>query len=119
MPKAAKRPGLTQALDRMKPNDARTIAWIFYAICFWDKSPVTRLEIMHSADALDHLQPLESELGLALGFLTKLGLVQDAGDSFALTDAGNRIHEQASESTGNVYDVMKNLETYFSSSGAV
>ena len=111
--------GLTQALDRMKTKDARTIAWIFYAICFWDKSPVTRLEIMHSADALDHLQPLESELDLALGFLTEHGLVQDAGDSFALTETGSRIHEQASEGTGNAYDVMKNLETYFRSSGAV
>ena len=80
---------------------------------------MTRLEIMHSADALDHLQPLESELDLALGFLTERGLVQDAGDSFALTETGTRIHEQASESTGNVYDVMKNLEMYFGSSGAV
>ena len=103
----------------MKTNDAQTIAWIFYAICFWDKSPVTRLEIMHSADALDHLQPLESELDLALGFLTERGLVQDAGGSFALTETGSRIHGESSESTGNVYDVMENLETYFSSSGAV
>ena len=103
----------------MKINDDRTIAWIFYAICFWDKSPVTRLEIMRSADALDHLQPLESELDLALGFLTARGLVEKAGDSFAITEPGHGIHQQASENTGNVYDVMKNLETYFRSLSAV
>ncbi len=80
---------------------------------------MTRLEIMHSADALDHLQPLESELDLALGFLTEHGLVQKADDMFVITELGNRLHEQASENTGNVYNVMKNLETYFSSSSAV
>ncbi|QIL21070.1 hypothetical protein [Thermomonas sp. HDW16] len=103
----------------MDSKDARTIAWIFFAISFWDNNPVTRLEIMHSADAINHLQPLESEMDLALGFLVQHDLVQQTGDSFSLTQIGQTCIDQASVNSGNVYDTMKALQPFVLSYRAV
>ena len=103
----------------MEGSDASTIAWIFFAISYWDKSPVTRLEIMHSADALNHLQPLDSELDLALPCLIERELVQDVGGSFAITESGRLFLDHANNGATNVYDAMKALENAIGSPGAV
>ncbi len=46
----------------MERSATSTIAWIFFAIYFLDKSPVTRLEIAEAADALNHLVGFTPEI---------------------------------------------------------
>jgi len=98
--------------------DAKTIAWIFLAISFWDKSPVSRREISLSADAINHLVPLESELDLAIRFLTQQGLVESKGTLIAITEAGRAILEPAHKDAANVFAVWKTLEASISSLNA-
>ena len=91
-------------------TEANTIAWIFLAISFLDKSPVTRAEIFHSADAINHAVPLESEFQLAIRFLTQHELIKKNGQFFAITDAGRAILEPAHDGSSNIFDVWKVLE---------
>lgn len=94
----------------MNTTEANTIAWIFLAISFWDKNPVTRSEILHSADAINHAVPLESEFQLAIRFLTQHELVKKNGKFFVVTDSGRAILEPAHDGAGNIFDVWKALE---------
>jgi hypothetical protein len=103
----------------MARTDASTIAWIFFAIFFLDKNPVTRFDIARAADALDHSVPLECELDLALTFLIKHELVQKRGDSFSITESGKLLLEQADGSATDVYEAMKALEYLIESLSAV
>ena len=102
----------------MGRTEANTVAWILLAISFWDKSSVARAEILHSADAIDHSVPLESELELALGFLIRQGLIEEDGHSFSISDAGREMLEAAHGGSGNIFDVWKALEPRIALLGA-
>ena len=91
-------------------SNVDTIAWIFLAIWFWDKSPVTRLEISHSANAINHAVPLESELDLAIGFLTARSLIEQDGDLYSLTETGKQLIESTSHNAGNIFDIWAALK---------
>ena len=95
----------------MERTDATTFSWILLAIYFWDKSSVTRAEILHSADAIDHAAPTENELDRAIAFLTQHGLVEELGHSFGISAPGRAILESADSGPGNIYDVWKILES--------
>ena len=99
-------------------TNARTTAWIFLAIYFWDKNPVTRLEIVHSADAIEFTVPEDDELECALQYLVELGLVDKVENSFALSDAGKEVAESADKGATRLYDTLQTIEIFFGSDGA-
>jgi hypothetical protein len=103
----------------MGKSEANTVAWIFLAISFWDKRHVTRVEILHSADAINHAVPLESELQLAIRVLTKQGLVNKNGRFFEVADSGRVMLDSAHSGAVNVFDAWKKLETAIGSLAAV
>jgi hypothetical protein len=99
----------------MDTTDAKKVAWIFLAISFWDKSQVTRAEISHSADAINHAVPPENELDLAIRFLTRQGFIEKQGKFFTITDAGRAILEPAHEGAANIFGVWTALEARIAS----
>lgn len=99
-------------------SDVDTIVWIFLAVWFWDKSPVTRLEISHSADAINHAVPLENELDLAIEFLTAHSLIEQNGDLYSLTEPGKQMIELAHQNAGNIFDTWAALKNGIASAGA-
>jgi hypothetical protein len=110
--------GLILALGRMKITDERIIAWILLAISFWDRKPVTRSEILHSADAINHAVPVESEIALAIRFLTKHGIVEKNGKFFVVTESGQAIVDSAHRGAQNIFDAWKALESHIASMDA-
>ena len=102
----------------MERSDTTTFALILLAIFFWDKSSVTRTEILQSADAIDHAVPSENELGRAIIFLIRHGLIEEHGHSFGISDMGREILESAHSGSGNIFDVWKALEPRIASLAA-
>ena len=98
--------------------DSSKQAWIFLALHFWDKSPVTRLEILHSADAIALVEPTDDELEAALVSLTQKGLIEPVGDSFTLSSLGASLAKTVDAGPSHLDDTIKRLETYFDSTGA-
>ena len=88
------------------------------AIYFWDKSPVSRVEILHSADAIAFVVPAENELDANLDKLIELGLVEKKDDCFALTDPGMALAQSCDAGPHNLNDTLASLETHFSSRSA-
>jgi hypothetical protein len=105
-------------LGLMDKTDVTNFAWILLAIFFWDKGSVTRAEILHSADAINHAVPSDSELERAILYLKEQGLIEEHGHSFAISDAGREILESAHGGSGNIFDVWKALELRIASLGA-
>ena len=103
----------------MERTESTTIAWILLAISFWNKDSVTREEIIHSADAINHAVPLESELEVvAIQFLVLQGLILEQDRSFSISDSAREMIESAHSASGNIIDVWKALEPHISSLGA-
>ena len=102
----------------MERTESTTIAWILLAISFWNKDSVTREEIIHSADAINHAVPLESELEVAIRFLVLQGLILEQDRSFSISDSAREMIESAHSASGNIIDVWKALEPHISSLGA-
>ena len=100
-------------------TEADRIAWIFLAVWFWDKNPVTRLELIHSADELAQVEPEEDEIDLAVSFLTQHQLLEADGDRFTITVAGLELLSAAGNGAATIFDAWKALEARFSSMGAV
>ncbi len=100
-------------------TDADRIAWIFLAVWFWDKNPVTRLEVIHSADELNQLEPEDSDIDLAVAFLTRHHLLKAEGDQLTITGAGQEVLSAANHGVGNIFETWKALEVYFFSMGAI
>ena len=94
------------------------LAWIFMALYFWDKSRVSRLEILHSADAIDFVVPSDDELEVALANLIQHGLVEPIDDCFALTVSGMALAEASDAGPHSLGETLKSLDAYFESRGA-
>ncbi|WJI17442.1 hypothetical protein MWN52_09460 [Pseudoxanthomonas winnipegensis] len=99
-------------------KEVDTISWIFLAIWFLDKSTVTRLEISHSADAINHAMQLESELDLAIDFLAAHGLIEQNGDRYSLTKPGKQMIAAANQNSGNIFDTWATLKNGIATAGA-
>ncbi|QNN47496.1 hypothetical protein H9L17_04985 [Thermomonas brevis] len=95
------------------------IAWIFLAIWFWDKNPVDRQEVVHSADAIHQVEPLESDIDMAVCFLTQHDLLEANGDLFSITESGQVMIGAANTGAGNIYDTLRSLTESITSLDAV
>jgi hypothetical protein len=101
---------LNERVSRVENSDASTSAWILLAIFFWDKGSVSRVEILESADAINHAVPSESELECAIPFLVRHGLIEQHDHFFGITDVGRAMLEAARSGSGNMLDALKDLE---------
>lgn len=95
------------------------IAWIFLAIWFLDKNPVDRQEVAYSADTIHQVEPLESDIDMAVGFLTQHDLLEANGDLFSITESGQDMISAANTGAGNIYDTLRSLTASIASLGAV
>jgi hypothetical protein len=95
----------------MEKLDSSTVAWIFLAIDFWDKDPVTRDEVVHSADAINHDVPSDREMDFAFAYLASRALIASEGHCYSITDAGKTILAGAHDGAGNIFDVLSSLRT--------
>ena len=103
----------------MDTIDARAIACILFAISFWDKNAVNRLEIAHAADELNHASFSECKLDLVLKLLVERQLILDSEASFSITRLGRLMLGQASRDATNVYDELRALEELLNARSAV
>lgn len=74
---------------------------------------------MHSADAIHHVEPLESDIDMAVNFLSEHGLLKVNGNLFSITRSGQDMIDVANVGAGNIYDTLRSLTESVASLGAV
>ena len=94
----------------MEKLDAKTVAWIFYAVDMAASSAgAPRTDILHAADAINHAVPLDKELNGSLALLVDAGLVVQTGKFCSLTKTGQAAISSARSSGNTVFAVWDTL----------
>ncbi len=79
-----------------KMNDARTIAWIFYAIAGASgRAPADYRAISSVADGINHAVPTHKELQSSISWLAEAGLVLKTAGGYAISSKGMDLMSRA------------------------
>ena len=94
-----------------KPQDERTISWIYLAISMASEiEPADFNSISLIADGINHAIPTHKEMQTSISWLSEKGLVNKVGNKYTLTLKGKDDYKIASKGTNTLLKIWDNME---------
>ncbi|WP_310595056.1 hypothetical protein [Flavobacterium sp.] len=94
-----------------KPQDKRTISWIYLAISIAsDREPADFNDISMIADGINHVIPTHKEIQTSISWLSEKGIVSKVGNKYILTSKGKNDFKIASKGTNTLLKIWDNME---------
>ena len=90
-------------------TETKLYAWIFLTV---REQPTTLIDILWTADGINHAIPMLDELQKSFGWLQAQGLVRKAGKEYMLTETGVAL--KTSTSRGNIFSIWDKIAEKFS-----